>query len=70
MDKIEVFTLTDTMKERAFDESPRRHFQEKRQAMCDHLIDQLTKSGCLKEEVLPTGKPGEYTMTLTLRALK
>lgn len=69
-DAVEVFTLTDTLKEIPFNADPRRHFHDRKQAMYDHLIAQLTERGCLQETLVPTGKPNEFTVTLTLRALK
>lgn len=61
---------TDLVKERTFDENPRRHFADKRQALIDRLVIKLTTEGLLKEELIPTGKPNEYTMTLSINAQK
>ncbi len=68
--KDKTFTASETVKERLFDHDPRRHFEEKRLMLCERIVTQLQKDGYLTEELLPTGKPDEYTMTLTVRAVK
>lgn len=71
LDKVEVVTIERSMvvKERVFDESPRRHFEDKRAALIEEIVSALTKQGFLKETLVPTGKPNEFTLTLSVRSL-
>lgn len=67
---IKTFATSELVKERKFDENPRRHFTDVRLMLCDRILTQLEKDGFLKEEIVPTAVPNQFTMTLTLRAIK
>lgn len=70
MTAAESIELSELVKERHFEENPRRHFMEKEQAMHEKLVAQLFAKGFLKKTLTPTDKPGEYLMTMSIRALK
>lgn len=69
-DEPRTMSVSTLVKERAFEENARRHFPDKRQTLVDALVGNLTQAGYLHETLEPTGKPNEFIMSLTIRAVK
>lgn len=70
MPATETFEISQTLKERPFEENQRRHWQEIVDGMHNNLMLSLISKGFVSKTIEPTNKAGEFQVTLKVKAVK
>ncbi len=69
MTTARCFEVSRVVKEKTFDENPRRHWREAEMALQEQLVQSLIEHCAIRQSVTPTDKTGEYKIHLKLWAL-
>lgn len=69
MQTARCFEVDMTMKEKPFEENPRRHWAELQRGLLEKLVEQLMLEGAIEERLDKTDKLNEWRLYLKIHAI-